>query len=162
MTEVPSTLTALDKTMELRRISDEIAKLKSIKERAEIDYKTIINNTDTAQKRFDTLDNQVNELIKKLIKASEETTEFLTFCQKSIRDSSENFNLILELTKQLTQKAEKAAIDLKATEDKATVIHTDIVRQQEDIERKNRDLSIYHARLKKYFAEHLPDQVIII
>ena len=162
MSEVPITLTALDKTMELRRISDEISKLKSLKEIAERELKLVVTSADGAEIRLKNLDTQVNELIIKLVKAAEETTEFLSHCQQSIQKSSESFATILELTRLVTEKADKAVADLKVTEDKTTIIHSDIVRQNEDIDRKNKDLSIYHARLKRHFDEHLPGQVIII
>lgn len=160
--EVPTTITALDKTLELRRISDQISGLKVFKERAESDARTCVNAADAAKKRAEEMEVQVDRMVKVMMAAAKETTEFLVHCQTVIQSSEEPMNQVLELTRKITERVEEAGKAIQVLETKGSEIHQVIVSETENLDRKNRDLAIYHARLKKHFEEHLPDQKLII
>lgn len=163
MSAVLSTPTAADRTMEARRIADETAKAKSQLEIIERSVREASDAGTQAQNRVETLLVEAGALEEKIRKLSdEETVAFLVHCVNAMKGVVANVEAGKAFLKQVEDKVIAAHATLAAVDTKITALHAQAVRDNEEIERKMKDLGIYEARLRKHFAEHLPGYVITL
>lgn len=162
MTSVPQTPTATDKLEEVRKLNIEIAKLTSIKDTADRDAKAAVSAAEDAKQRALALEQRLKDLPGIVETAAKEAREFVEKCQTIVRDASVIAESAIELVKVLSGKADAAHEDLDRTQESASRVHESAVKENEGLERKKKDLGIYQKRLEKHFAEHLPDQKILL
>lgn len=162
MIEIPVTITAVDRMKELKELAEKITALNSIREIAEREAKLKIDTADQATERLKKVQSDITELLKIFDKASKETSQFIQFCDKLIRESMEPMKQIVEFHVKLLEKCDEADKHLKRAEKAGMEIHNQVVKDMESMSTQARDMSIYRIRLENYFKEHLPDQKILL
>ena len=162
MAEVASTPTAYDKTMELKKIADEIAILASKKEHLEREHNNAATAATGASDRLNDLTETFNSMSATVSDVARETREFVAQCGQIMQDSEGKVSEMISMAHVVEQRAIKAIDVLKRAKIAAGQIHDYNVSENAALNQKRADLDIYHNRLKEYFAKHLPDQAITI
>jgi len=148
--------------LEKQKLAEEISKLKSIRDLAINDTKSIMLGVEDADKKVTELKNQIIILENIITTNSQETREFINHCIAVLKNSEEKLRLMIDISKEMEQRVIKATEKLAITQNEAKIIHETVVKEGELMDRQKNDLNIYHERLKAYFKEHLPDQKIVI
>lgn len=156
------TPTAADKTKELRELGDEIAKLKSVRERAENDTRERAAAADEALQRVHNLTATTEALLSKIPEAEAEARAYIAHCNKVIADTTEITAEYLQYARAVARETEAACKNLEQVIKMADEVHQKSVDETIVLDRQRDDLQIYHKRLIKYFDEHLPGQKIIL
>lgn len=159
---VATTPTASDKFEEVRKLNGEIALLKSQKEihdRAKEESRTAAED---AESRRVELENEIIDLQRIVQEAGAETSQFLTDCRAAIAESTEKLNEVIAIYKKGSEVLVKTLGDIKLLQARKDALHNSIVKENEEIERKRKDLDIYHKRVTKLYEEHMPDQQPIL
>ena len=159
---IPSTITTEDKNAEIKKLSEQIAILKSAKESAERETRSAIAGADAMVERIKKQKEEIKEFDIIRQNASRDTSEFMTLCLRIIRDSGAKMREMVETARLLDKSRENASQALIYAKNEAKTIHENAVSEELGLQRRKEDLDIYYERLKSYFAEHLPDQKIIL
>ena len=160
--EIPSTPTVLDKNREAKRLSDEIAALKSTHETVSRETRETVKGADAALERAKTIGKEIENLLIIRDQVARETSEFIASCRAILAEYGVKMTEMTQMAALIEKGAETASHELERAKEGAKAVHESAVVEQADIQRKKDDLDIYHARLKAYFREHLPDQHIIL
>ena len=160
--EIPSTPTVLDKNRESKRLSEEIATLKSLHESVSRETKETVRGADAALERAKAIRGEIEGLMAIRDQVARETSEFIAFCGSILREYGVKMTEMTHMASLMEKEAETASHELERAKEGAKAVHESAVVEQADIQRKKDDLDIYHERLKAYFRKHLPDQNIIL
>ena len=162
MNQVPTTPTFVDKQKEIKELSEKIGVLKSLKDTAERETKTVVEAADTASNRLKKIHDQIVEAEKTLDTAVTETKEFLEKCEAIIREAMAPMENILAFHKDLMNKTEGAEKILIEVDKKGMEIHGRVVKDLENLHTQVYDLNIYRGRIEEYYKKNFPDQKVIL
>ena len=160
--EVATTPTFVDKQKEIKELSEKIGVLRSLKDTAERETKTVVDAADVAANRLKKIHLDIGEAEKTLDMALSETNVFIDECEKVIREAMAPMQGMLALHVKLMEKTEHADATLKEIDAKGLEIHLRTVKDLETLHVSMYDLSIYRGRIEEYYKKHFPDQKVIL
>jgi predicted TIM-barrel fold metal-dependent hydrolase len=152
----------LQKTLERKKITQELALLQETQKQAQADLKKIIDSAEETTKKVQNLKQEMIFLEKAIINGSQETHDFIIHCMAILRESVSKVDTLKKVALEVEKQAINATETLKNAQGEAKALHEVVVREGVEMDRQKSDLDIYHERLKAYFKEHLPNQQVII
>lgn len=162
MAGVPTTLTAIDKQEEVRKLHLEIAGLTSTKDIADRAAKQAVEAATTAKERAEHLQGVLDGLEASQAAAAGEIREFvadmcnvLQTVMTIMEETAMQANELSAEVDRLCAEIEKATAQLKAVQEVAA-------KEGVEISRKRDDLDIYHHRIVDAAKIHLPGKEIRI
>lgn len=159
---VESTPTTEDRNKYKKDLESEITVLRATRETEERNAKAQVEAATKAREDLKALHAQIAEITALIPEVSHETRQFIAHCQAVIRESGAKMTEMVAMVVLIAKASDSASQELTRAKKEAASVHDTAVREEAVMQRQREDLDIYHERLKKHFAEHLPDQKIIL
>ena len=151
MRTVPTTLTYLDKTKEIRELNLKIANATAEWGTVKATSINLAISCTTLQERKNELEkiiNELEEIISNFLKESEKIVEVI---RRSIHQSAETLGMIQSKIKDNTLIIEKMKETTKNSIVEIEKRTSEILKREEGYARKEKDLKIYVERLEKLY-----------
>lgn len=162
MNEVPTTPTALDRTEEVRKLNIIIATISSQKETAENELKTLIGSVEDLRLRKTKLEEE-NESLERLIISTVQLARTVTNdCILAIRGAIGDIGDVKDILRVLTDKVTSSNFQLTKAKEEQKASHEMVMAEIVELNRKKADLDVYKRRIEAFYAEHMPDQKVVI
>lgn len=162
MDTVPQTPTALDRTEEVRKLNIIIATVNSQKEILEREVKTLVLSVEDLHLRKVRLEGEIERLERLIIQTVKVSQTISNDCIVAIRGAIEDVGTIKGVLEVLSEKVSKSKDDLTQAKNDQLVSHEQVIAEIAELNRKKADLDVYKRRIEVFYAEHMPDQKVVI
>lgn len=153
-------------SMDLQRskvgIRNKIEELNRQKEIVERSGKSVVDAVDALRQQKENLSSEIESLwaeVSELDDAAEATFKEQV---KALKRADEIMSEFLTYIKELEAKVEEGHNELEIITTTKEAAMNEVQEAKAEIDRKQTDLDIYHARLKKAYEEHMPGKTIIL
>jgi chromosome segregation ATPase len=152
-----------DKLTEVRKLNEEIAKLKSTKEKAEQDATEAVQNVADLQSRRAKLELELQSPDAQIDDIISYSQRVLNECTLAIRTASDEVDSYLKFVKKLSEKVSDQIKELEKIETLKNQAHENILVEEKALAVKKNDLDIYAQRLQQKIDTYkLADEIKLI
>lgn len=162
MAGVPTTPTATDKLEEVRKLNIEIARLTSSRDVAAGAAKEAQEAADDARGRKEALDKALEALDGSMGDVAAGVREFVASCRGILQTVTEAMAEAAAQCRAIAAKVDILVAEIGGLEKTKQALLESISAEAELMSTKRADLDVYHERIKKAAAEHLPGQKVEI